>query len=150
MFKINNKHRLYLDKDWKIKMKNTYQGILSFSPKSFANLVSRVIITCYKWIKNHTKLIQDCTQLTANTVFQKNTVKVTTPTKAVIITAGHGQPKKVSPGFHSSGSKEIVCFHREKENTFHKRSPFCTLNLNTTFILCLYLLVNWNTLHPFT
>lgn len=63
------------------------------------------------------------------------------------MTASHGQPKKVSPGFHSSGSKEIVCFHKEKEitlkkiikkyikemNVFHTTyQQLCALNLKTT------------------
>lgn len=41
MCKVNYKHRLYIDKDKKIK-RNTYQEILSFSPKGFENIVSQV------------------------------------------------------------------------------------------------------------
>lgn len=40
--KVNYKHRLYIDKDQKIKKRNTYQEILSFSPKGFENIVSLV------------------------------------------------------------------------------------------------------------
>lgn len=40
MCKVNYKHRLYIDKDKKIK--KTYQEILSFSPKGFENIVSLV------------------------------------------------------------------------------------------------------------
>lgn len=57
--------------------------------------------------------MEDKTKLTANTVFQKNRVKVTTPTNAVTITACQGQPKKVSPGLHSSGSCEMICQHKK-------------------------------------
>lgn len=57
--------------------------------------------------------MEDETKLTANTVFQKNRVKVTTPTNVVMITACQGQPKKVSPGLHSSGSCEMICRHKK-------------------------------------
>lgn len=42
MCKVNYKHRLYIDKDQKIKKRNTYQEILSFSPEGFENIVSLV------------------------------------------------------------------------------------------------------------
>lgn len=42
MCKVNYKHRLHIGKDQKIKKRNTYQEILSFSPKGFENIASLV------------------------------------------------------------------------------------------------------------